>query len=1517
MMSAEKRPQPSPRPASTGDWAKKSGPVGLVKGDQESLRPSSEPFRPKVLLATPQLQVRAIGTTVLEQAGFSVLVETDGTRLLEQLDTLRPDLILADEQLDNMHAAELCARVRGHSAGQTVPILVISDLCQTPALQGILAEEFTDFISAPLNWKAVTFRIHRWVQVARKFRALSDQELDLEQVRDSALKASTELLQLRNYDPVTGLPNREMFLSAVELVLSRYQRASGYLAVLHLDIDDFKGVNDVLGRALGDELLRIVAKRLQGCLREGDMVSQAGEAGSMTSFARLNGDQFAILLGSVADRAGVAAVADRLLESLARPLQIQDRHINLSARVGIADASHHDEVAEEVLVQRAEIAMRYCKQQGGKTSAFFESFMDELVQKRLQVKVELRRALEKSELFLCYQLLVDSQTAIPTGVEGLVRWQHPTRGLVPPNEFLPVAEESELIVEVDRWVLQEGCRQGKKWLDDGYPELKISLNVSMRFLEQDDFARQVLQIVEQSGLPPAALQLELSERGTLPDPGRIMAQFEMLVSAGVHLALDDFGTGQTSLSYLRTLPISCVKIDQSFVRRIPEDSASEAIVTAIAAMSHHLGLKVVAEGVETEEQWRFLAEKECNQLQGYLFSKPETVISLESSLLRHQDSAYFPAAHPWALQEQPSPASSETPGDSADATPPSEATATRSARIQPVQKVELRPASRQSATAASSQPLTDGDTAPKTAGQSTDSGTALAPTEPVPAKPTQSTPDPPSDPAGHRNDSDGYLLQLARKDFLTKLYNRFSFDERLEHALAHADRFKHKVALLLIDLDDFKYVNDTHGHAVGDGLLVALADRLNRLVRKVDTLARLGGDEFAVILSEYHDLKAVTEFARRLLAVLSQPVEVEGRELRVTGSLGVTVYPSGDTQAKDLLRQADLALYKAKSHGGNSARFFAREMDREVQRRLALARDLSGAVERGELFLEYQLQVALDSGKVLGVEALLRWDHPSRGLIGPERFIPVAESTGEIRSIGRWVISSACALAKKWRDASGRGLPVSVNLSPVQCRDRGFVDMVLAELKQHDLPPELLNLELNEKLLTQLPRNFEDSLRRLGELGVSLTLDNFGSGSSPLVYFQRFKFDRLKIHQSLVRKIGGQSVSASVLSGIVAMARKMGVQIIAEGVEKSEQRERLLAEGCEVGQGFLFGRPMSEDSLTELMMSGSIEASSGGVRSSPVESESPDGHDTAAEDSLSELSSLESSREATDDSHEAPAPKELLPAIPPELALDEPSSPAFPTPVEPSDESKELAAVAALSAEVPAEAPGTRQPIARLSSTPRSDAVEDSVSRGLDRYAAAAATPSRRAGQWRIHGVLAVAALVIWGFNLWPEAAISPRLPEVEAPITTPETATDVELQQAAPIADPRAESIRPESSLPPTAAPTASSEQLVQVARAWARAWSDQRVDAYLELYARDFDPPGQLSRDEWAAQRRVRISQPSRIEVQLSAIETEWIHGEKARVNFDQSYTSDNYSDKVRKTLELILEDGTWKIRAERAAG
>ncbi len=1483
-----------------------------ARRDDASPRPArttrAEHREPVVLIATRQLQLRALGTTVLQTAGFRVETETRGEAIIANLAALEPDLILSDPSLEDMHASRLCARVRELTPGKTVPVLVISDQPDSPGIQKVLAEDFTDLVAAPVNWKVLTFRIHRWISMARKYGALAEDDLDLEQVRDSALKASTELLQLRNYDSVTGLPNREMFLSTVGLVLSQNRRSSGYSAVLYLDIDDFKGVNDLIGRSLGDELLRIIAKRLQGCLREGDVVSQGGEEASLTSFARLTGDQFAILLASVQDREAASAVAVRLLDSLARPILIRERQFRLAARIGISDSSQLeaegevDGEEEEILVQRAETAMRYCKQRTGKAFAFFESFMNEVVLKKLELKAELRQALDSEQLFLCYQLLVDSLTSTPTGVEGLVRWQHPTRGLVPPNDFLPVAEESDLIVEIDRWVLREGCRQGKEWLDKGYPPLLMSLNVSMRFLEEEGFAEQILSIVEESGLPPSSLQLELSERGTLPDAGRIMSQFELLVSKGVQLALDDFGTGQTSLSYLRTLPIRCVKVDQSFVRRVPDDSASVAIVTAIVAMSHHLGLKVVAEGVETANHWRFLAEKGYDQLQGYLFSRPEAVVELEQTF-RKLGGRRLGAEGTW-LRVLPSSAQ--------EVAPPTPAARVRVPKTISATPFEAPPGAPQPG---APQPGAPQPGAPQPGAPQPLAPQPVAP-QPRPVAAEVSAPSPaPSmehSTGSHRhrverdgresgwNESEAHLLELARNDFLTGLHNRFSFDERLEHAVAHADRFDHRVAVMLIDLDDFKYVNDTHGHAVGDALLIAVADRLKNLVRKVDTLARIGGDEIAVILSQFQDVRHVAELARRLLSLLAQPVDVEGRELRVTGSLGVAVYPAANTQAKDLLRQADLALYKAKNQGGNCVRFFAREMDREVQQRLALARDLTGAADRGELFIEYQLQVALDTGSIVGVEALLRWDHPARGIIGPSRFIPIAESTGEIRSIGRWVIRSACEQAKRWQVA-GRKVPVSVNLSPVQCRDSKFIETVLQALKEHQLAPELLDLELNERLLKHLPSGLEDSLRRLGDLGVSLTLDNFGSGPSALEHFQRFRFRRLKIHQSLVRTIGDRSVSASVLSGIVALASKMGVQIVAEGIEEPEEVEALLAEGCEVGQGFLFSKPMSADTVAEHIRRSETLHGFGHKAARPVaETEPAAPPDAGAAARAEDASPGAGVREpVSPETSEEPGPLgELLPSID-DLTTPEPPAPAATVaPAEPAAEpaTEPAAEPAAEPATEPAAEPATEpaaEPPAARAPTPapavRAPLPPPAVHAPSPAPAAAAQhrarprpspspAPARRAPRWRLHGVLAAAALVIWGFALWPgEIAIG----------SVGATA--------------------------PAAAEEAASQQLVSLAQEWAASWNERRADDHLRLYASELRLPDGQTRDQWETRRRSQVVESVPIELELRGFVAESLGPERARVSFDQRLRGGGDDATTRKTLELVKHRGGWKIVAE----
>jgi diguanylate cyclase (GGDEF)-like protein len=1165
--------------------------------------------RPVVVMAARSAPIMTFGTTVLEAAGFEVIVESSGEAILGDLPKVRPDLILTEILLDDMDVVHFCARVRKLGAGKAVPILVVSDLPHAPTIRKVLDDDRTDFVSTPIQWHVLIFRAHRWISLARKLTVLQDREVKKEEVqeaRDTAFEATTEALQLRHYDSLTGLPNRELFLNSVGLALSQQQRKGGQPLVLLLDIDNFREVNDLIGRTLGDELLTVVAERLGACLRRDDKSSPGQKANLGGSFARFTGDHFAVLIDTTEGKPVATGVANRLLEALSEPISIGEREFRLQGRVGIADSQDLDGANEEELVQRAETSMRYSKEKKGSRVTCFESFMNELAAQRLALTSELRTAIDKEQLFLTYQLLVEADTALPRGVEGLIRWQHPKRGIVPPNEFLPVAEESDLIVEIDRWVLRNGCRQGKSWLDAGLAPLKISLNVSMKFLEEVDFAEQVLAILEESGLPPQQLQLELSERGVLPEAGRIMPQLELLTSRRVQLAIDDFGTGQTSLSYLQTLPIHCVKVDRSFVSRVPDDKASAEIVSAVVAMSHRLGLLVVAEGVETKEQSSFLSDQDYDELQGFLFSKPERADSLEMKIRALVDDGRMERAGQRSEEVSDDVAGSvagELERDESEE-PPIVGGAEDPLHLLETEELQA-PAAEDPPSEVDVGPTADSVEAPEPADDSLPSSPAKVeePTEVTAGELEEAVEGYaagpfPRAPAG--SDATNQLLHLARRDFLTGLYNRFSFDERLEHAAAHADRFGHKLALLLIDLDDFKYVNDTYGHPVGDALLVAIARRVQKLVRKVDTLARIGGDEFAIIYSEFHEVESVSEFARRFLAVLSEPLEVEGRELRVNGSLGVTVYPEGDSRPKDLLRQADLALYKAKSLGGGRIHFFAQEMDRDMQRNLALARDLGGALERSEFLVKYQPVVDLRSGLIEGAEALLRWRHPSHGLVDAEKFIPVAESTGEIRALGNWVIQSACEQAKRWQKRSGREITVSVNISPVQCRDSAFAENVLRALDEHDLSPEILNMELSERLLATLPEDLEAPLRRLEGHGVGLTLDNFGSGSSALEHFKRFRFRRLKIDRSLLLTIGVGEESRDVLSGIVALAKKIDVQIVAGGIERAEEVARLLEEGCEMGQGFLFSKPLRGNLITELLLDG------GRLRPDAAAGEGPD-----------------------------------------------------------------------------------------------------------------------------------------------------------------------------------------------------------------------------------------------------------------------------------------------------------------------
>lgn len=427
------------------------------------------------------------------------------------------------------------------------------------------------------------------------------------------------------------------------------------------------------------------------------------------------------------------------------------------------------------------------------------------------------------------------------------------------------------------------------------------------------------------------------------------------------------------------------------------------------------------------------------------------------------------------------------------------------------------------------------------------------------------------------------IRHLAEHDILTDLPNRALLGASMSFALADALGEQAQIALLFLDLDHFKFVNDTLGHETGDQLLLQVAQRMRDCLDERDTISRQGGDEFAVLLQGFHNLSRVAIIAQRLINSINQPFTVADQELQVGASIGISVYPQDGSDIGSLLKNADTAMYQAKAAGGNAYRFFTPEMNARISERVTLENSLRRAVANQELKLHYQPQVDGRSGRMIGMEALIRWQHPEQGEIPPSRFIPVAEESSLINSIGEWVLLEACRQNAEW---IRQGLPpviVAVNLSAVQLRQASLAEQVAGVLAETGLDPRWLELEITESAFIRDTERIIETLSRLKKLGIKLSVDDFGTGYSSLGYLKRLPFDRIKIDQSFVRDLPHNDDDIAITRAIIGIAESLRKEIIAEGVEQEEQRQFLLGEGCELMQGYHFGRPMPAAAMTELL----------------------------------------------------------------------------------------------------------------------------------------------------------------------------------------------------------------------------------------------------------------------------------------------------------------------------------------------
>ncbi len=426
---------------------------------------------------------------------------------------------------------------------------------------------------------------------------------------------------------------------------------------------------------------------------------------------------------------------------------------------------------------------------------------------------------------------------------------------------------------------------------------------------------------------------------------------------------------------------------------------------------------------------------------------------------------------------------------------------------------------------------------------------------------------------------------LAHYDPVTNMPNRVLMRDRLQQNLAHAERNQWMVAVLFLDLDRFKGINDTLGHHAGDLLLQILGQRLTGCVRQGDTVSRQGGDEFVIVISEVRKLEVLDVITEKLLAAVAEPIEIYGHEVTTTTSMGISLYPRDGMDVDSLMKNADMAMYQAKEHGGNNCQFYSTEMNDRTRERLNLENSLRHALERKEFSLHYQPQIDLGTGKVNGMEALLRWKHPQLGDIPPTKFIPLAEETGLISPIGDWVLREACTQMQAWRLQGFDGLRMSVNISARQLQQKDFVSRVAAILDATGLAASMLDLELTESMLMENMQENIAVLQSLRQLGLVISIDDFGTGYSSLAYLQRLPIETLKIDRSFVRDITTRNSNAPIALAVIALAHSLGHKVIAEGVETSEQLEFMRGHGCDAVQGYYFSKPLTADSMTEYLNS--------------------------------------------------------------------------------------------------------------------------------------------------------------------------------------------------------------------------------------------------------------------------------------------------------------------------------------------
>jgi diguanylate cyclase (GGDEF)-like protein len=559
-----------------------------------------------ILVVDDDPRNRKLLEALLAAEGYTTRCAPDGRAALEDVRQHPPDLVLLDVMMPGMDGFEVATALKADPSSASIPIIMVTAQTDRDARLSGLSSGAEELLTKPVDRSELYLRVRNLLRLKDLSDALEAQGAALEeQVRTR----TADLELLAHFDPTTGLPNRTLFQVRLASALAAGAEAQVTVAVFFIDVDLFKNVNDTLGHSVGDELLKAFAQRLVACTRSGDTVG------------RLGGDEFALVLMLEDGQAGADAAAVRVRESLQLPFTCGGHEISVSASIGIV-LSPDDAVCPKLLLQYADTAMYKAKDAGRNTHRFFLPQMNLEMRSRLDLESALRRAVERQELVLHYQPKVDLRTGRLCGAEALLRWDRPGHGLVPPGAFVPALESTGLIVRVGAWVLQEATRQIAEWAALGVRQVPVAVNVSGRQFTGGSLTEDVLGALSTHDVAPALLELELTESSLMENKEQTTRTLRTLRGHGLRFSVDDFGTGYSSLAYLRSFPIDVLKIDKSFVDDIATSADGRAIALTVIRMAHGLNLDVVAEGVETAAQMRYLREQGCDQMQGYYFSRP-------------------------------------------------------------------------------------------------------------------------------------------------------------------------------------------------------------------------------------------------------------------------------------------------------------------------------------------------------------------------------------------------------------------------------------------------------------------------------------------------------------------------------------------------------------------------------------------------------------------------------------------------------------------------------------------------------------------------------------------------------------------------------------------------------------------------------------------------------------------------------------------------------------------------------